>query len=158
MLFNVQHNNHKFKGFYGNLQEMKSLFEKNIKLQSSFEKLMTTHRGHYFSTQDLDNEEKHKTHPNAFMLIFSNLTIISTIRLIYKSKNTGYINMVHVNHAFRGKGWCQKTILLLIKKTILEKYELHVDKTNLAAIRCYEKCGFISQPYSSKEFLMILEK
>jgi RimJ/RimL family protein N-acetyltransferase len=52
---------------------------------------------------------------------------------------------VYTSEEFRGKGICQHTIghLLETTKHGLNRYNLLVDKPNVAAIKCYEKNGFV---------------
>ena len=71
-------------------------------------------------------------------------TIVATMRVyIYKRKI--YINLVHTSEKYRGKGICQALTNFMIEYTRnkIKLYELEVLDTNIPAIKCYEKNGFI---------------
>ena len=140
MIFNIQHFHKVCKAFLGNM-DMLETFLSNHAIKKHFISLMTTHRGHLFEIADLKKEDKKR---NAiFLLIFDKDSLIAISR-VQKIKQIPEINMVHVNALYRGQKWCQKMISTLIRKTshIYTTFELYTDKTNVAAIACYEKCGF----------------
>jgi len=116
------------------------------------EKAIQTYRGHdefrlgYLVLEYLDDEPDAET----LILVLSDPSkgdaIVSTCRLSYTlAKQSGYINLVYTSEEFRGKRICQHTIGHLIETTKhgLVRYVLHVDKSNAAAIKCYEKNGFV---------------
>ena len=76
-----------------------------------------------------------------YSVIYKKNVIVSTSRIIY-NKKSGYINLVYVNPEYRGQKICQNHIQHLIKLTNLTKYELHVLKDNISALKCYENIGF----------------
>ena len=54
-----------------------------------------------------------------------------------------YISGVHIREEYRGKHLCYTMLRLLINSNEPAVYELDVDITNMAAIRCYQKVGFV---------------
>lgn len=59
------------------------------------------------------------------------------------SKNVGYIEFVAIKQKFQNQGMASTMLCEIISKKDFESYILDVVDTNLAAIRCYEKIGFI---------------
>jgi len=120
---------------------------------SRLEKAIQTYRGHdefrlgYLVLEYLDDEPDDA---ETLILVLSDPSkgdaIVSTCRLSYSlAKKSGYISLVYTSEEFRGKGICQHTIghLLETTKHGLDHYHLLVDKPNAAAIKCYEKNGFV---------------
>jgi ribosomal protein S18 acetylase RimI-like enzyme len=120
---------------------------------SRLEKAIQTYRGHdefrlgYLVLEYLDDEPDDA---ETLILVLSDPSkgdaIVSTCRLSYSlAKKSGYISLVYTSEEFRGKGICQHTIghLLETTKHGLDHYNLLVDKANVAAIKCYEKNGFV---------------
>jgi len=74
------------------------------------------------------------------------------------------LTMVHTNEKYRNLKFCQKNINLLIKNMFdnfknIKKYILYVDKDNIYAIKCYEKCNFIIiELKKDNKYLMELNK
>ena len=67
--------------------------------------------------------------------------------------------MVHTNSNYRNLQFCQKNISMFLSNiTIINpinKFALYVDKENIPAIKCYEKCGFeIKELVKDKAYLM----
>ena len=99
---------------------------------------------HFIITHLIDEYNKYYLKPNSitkYSIIYEKNIIISTCRIIY-NKKLAYINLVYVNPEYRGQKICQNHIQHLIKLIKLSKYELHVSKKNISAIKCYENIGF----------------
>jgi ribosomal protein S18 acetylase RimI-like enzyme len=78
-------------------------------------------------------------------LMIDNIEVGSCNLEIEKNKSA-FITDVIIYEKYRGKGYCEQ----LIKKTISRAKEeniitikLHVKSDNIAAQKCYSKCGFI---------------
>lgn len=71
-----------------------------------------------------------------------------------------YISGVHIREEYRGKHLCYTMLTLLINSNEPAVYELDVDITNMAAIRCYQKLGFVIMArhfiYNKLEYAMQL--
>ena len=110
--------------------------EKTIKIYRNEPNFIITNLVMEYINSDADTQTK-------YSIIHKTNTIISTCRLIY-GKNTGYINLVYTNPDYRGLKMCQNHIkhLIDLHKDSIKTYELHVDKDNIPAIKCYENIGF----------------
>jgi ribosomal protein S18 acetylase RimI-like enzyme len=112
---------------------IKSL-EDTIKIYRNDNKFIITHLISEYIISDPNSMTK-------YSVIYKKNVIVSTSRIIY-NKKSGYINLVYVNPEYRGQKICQNHIQHLIKLTNLTKYELHVLKDNISALKCYENIGF----------------
>jgi RimJ/RimL family protein N-acetyltransferase len=79
-------------------------------------------------------------------IIYNDDDIISTCRFYYnEAKRNGYFNLIYTNSEYRGQKICQHNIKFIIDLTnkYISTYELEVESTNIPALRCYEKIGFV---------------
>lgn len=126
---------------------------------------MTEHRHHDFMLFDFVIEAYYrykKYSQNARYLIFYTQNEVVTISRIFYKKKSGYINAVHTNKKYRGKGYCQKNLKKLTdlanEKLGIEKFELEVEIDNIPAIKCYERVGFKIKKRIKGEYQMVLKK
>jgi predicted GNAT family acetyltransferase len=94
-----------------------------------------------------------------YLIIHNNLEVISSSRLEF-TKKYGLITAVFTNTKYRGLGFATKNISKIIKmakKLKLKQLILHVDSSNVPAIKCYKKSGFEITKEKPNEYEMILK-
>lgn len=148
-----------------NTIELLIFFRHRDKLFNSIIRLMTQHRGRDFMLFDFVIETYHRYQKYdqdvKYLVAYNQDEVITISRLFYKDKN-GYINAVHTNKKYRGKGYCQKNLKKLTdfanKKLRINKFELEVEINNIPAIKCYQNVGFQIKRKVENEYKMILSK
>lgn len=148
-----------------NTIELLIFFRHRDKLFDSIIRLMTQHREHDFMLFDFVIEAYHRYQKYGqdvkYLLAYRQNEIITISRLFYKNEN-GFINAVHTNKKYRGKGYCRKNLKKLTdlanKKLKINKFTLEVEIDNIPAIKCYEKVGFKIKKKIKNEYQMILIK
>jgi len=165
------HKNKKYKYTFCDIYGLIDFFKSNIIFTENFEKLLKAHRpGDIdFKYTKIINEDlqiywfdKAITY---YQIIWNpeNLDLVTIARanLLENNNNTKecILSMIHTNFDYRNLQFCQKNIsmfLLNIKKiNTINKFVLYVDKDNIPAIKCYEKCGFeIKELVKNKAYLM----
>ena len=85
-------------------------------------------------------------------------TVIGHAEILVVSVGTCKIDKLLIDPAQRGKGICQSAINCLLHYAFdnlaVHTVELNVFDWNIAAIRCYEKCGFEINPEKQSTFQM----
>lgn len=165
------HKNKKYKYIFCDIHGLIDFFRSNIIFTENFEKLLKIHRPTdiNFKYTKIINEDlqiywfdKAITYYQ-FVWNPDNLDLITIGRanLLEKNNNTNecVLSMIHTNSDYRNLQFCQKNISMFLSniKTIhdIKKFTLYVDKDNIPAIKCYEKCGFeIKELVKDKAYLM----
>jgi len=138
----------KYKYLYCDTLRLLMFMKNHHNYYKSLLTIMKDHRGHKFNLMNFVVEDyKYEFDQTSvrYLLILNDKDVLATSRVIYSGKK-GYINDVHTNKKYRGKGLCTANIKKIVnvshKKLKLNKFELDVDDDNKHAIKCYEKVGF----------------
>ena len=112
------------------------LLEDTIKIYRNNDKFIITNLVNEYINSEINTQTK-------YSIIYKKNIIVSTCRFIY-NKKLGYFNLVYTNPDYRGQQICQNHIkhLINLSREYINKYELHVLKDNIPAIKCYENIGF----------------
>lgn len=172
----LTHNKTKYKYIFCNIHGLIDFFKKDFKIIANFESIMKDHRPH-----DQDFKYTKILHEDIQSVLYENTT--TYYQFIYDPRTLEFItiirgmildtlislvcmiSMVHTNSAYRNQKFCQKNIKLFMsnvnstisnkKSDQIEKFCLYVDKDNVSAIKCYEKCSFkIIKLHKEKYYLM----
>lgn len=142
----IKINNIKYDYKLFDTNELIEMIRKKLKFIESLEKTIQNYRNNKkFVITDLireyiNSEPKSLT---KYSIIYKKNIIISTCRFFY-TKNKCYLSLIYTHPDYRGQKICYnhiKKIINLYKDTI-KKYDLHVDKDNIPAIKCYENLNF----------------
>jgi ribosomal protein S18 acetylase RimI-like enzyme len=75
---------------------------------------------------------------------------------------SAYIHSVYISEKFRGKSLCNQMLSPIVSEMSTKKYKLYlsVKKDNIAAVKCYEKLGFVIKQVSNmdKKLYLKMEK
>jgi len=147
IIMEITINNTKYECKIFNVHEILDLEKTNPKFIKNLETSIKTYKSDSkFQITDLIEETKtYRPDANVYLFVLHKKnTIVATMRVyIYKRKI--YINLVHTTEKYRGKGICQALTNFMIEYTRnkIKLYELEVLDTNIPAIKCYEKNGFV---------------
>lgn len=136
-------------------------------------KISTERLSSYLNTIDIDFSPKLSSRINLYNLaekinklgyyhyIYDNNKVAAFLSY-YLNDEYAYINIVHVDPTFRGKGLASKileSMILAIKNTECKLIKLEVSKNNSSALKLYKSFGFIESTTKNPNVLKVyLEK
>jgi RimJ/RimL family protein N-acetyltransferase len=160
----------KYKLYFCDVYGLVDFFKLDEKIISNFENIMKAHRpiDQNFKYTKIFNEDIMVHHKYKFTVwcqfIYDpkNYEIMTMGRIgIDDKKKIVELSMIHTNENYRGQKFCQKNInnfignILSCKNyTGIKKFSLDVRETNIPAIKCYEKCGFVIKSKDKEHYQM----
>jgi RimJ/RimL family protein N-acetyltransferase len=144
------------------VNEIKKLMQEEPEFIKSLETTIKIYRNNpsFVITDLIIENTTYRPDDNKVLFIISDHnTIISTCRFYFNgAKKTGYFNLIYTNPEYRGQKICQNNIKFILDATkrLINTFELEVDITNLAAIKCYENNGFKIIKEEDQSYLMRL--
>ncbi len=166
----ITNNKIKYKYYFCDISGLIEFFKLNENLIYNFEDMLRNHRPNDKDIKytKIINENIMDYHINNFETFYQFVYEPKTFEIITMSrisikKDLAVISMVNTNVKYRGKKFCQKNMTIFLSnianifkgKNLVKKFSLYVDKTNIPAIKCYEKCGFeIIKTVKNDHYLM----
>lgn len=166
----ITNNKNKYKLYFCDIYGLIDFFKLDEKIIINFENIMKAHRPNdqNFKYIKIFNEDIMVYHMYKFTVFYQfifdpkNYEIITMVRIgIDNDKKIVELSMVHTNENYRGKKFCQKNINYFIGNILsckkfnnIKKFSLYVRETNISAIKCYEKCGFVIKSKDKEHYLM----
>ena len=166
----VVNNKNEYVLYFCDIHGLIDFFKLNEIFISNFENIMKVHRpvDKNFKYTKIFNEDIIMYQLEKITILYQiiinpeNFDIITIGRIgIKNDKNNGEFSMIHTNEKYRGQQFCKLNISNFIKNVIsyekfntLKKISLHVRKTNIPALKCYENNGFIIVSDDKEHYLM----
>ena len=165
------HNKSKYKYIFCDIAGLIEFFKLDLRIIPNFESIIKAHRPN-------DIDFKYTKIINEDIQVYLYEKAITYYQIIYNPENYEFVSisrgmcmnkpdskicmlsMVHTNSLYRNQKFCQKNINYLIQNVnsieSLDKFALYVEKDNVSAIKCYEKCGFVNISTHKTQYLMEL--
>jgi predicted GNAT family acetyltransferase len=113
-------------------------------LKKSMETLMRQNRNPKSKFEDLLSESSRTKYSTLFFIFILGKEVVSTCRSV-SSETNSRLNFVQTSKSFRRRGMCSNLIQRVVKFleiSGIKMISLGVMKSNVPAIRCYQKVGF----------------
>ncbi len=164
------HNKKKYNYIFADIHGLIEFFKLDLRIIPNFENLLKAHR-----PNDVDIKYTKIINEDIYAYLYEKVT--TYYQIIYNSKTWDIItiargnvlydsgvcmfSMIHTNSSYRNQKFCQKNINLFIcnlKSMSVKKFSLYVEIDNVAAVKCYENCGFkIIKVHKEKYYLMEID-